>query len=126
MTTALEIVTAAQRKIGVVAEDETPTADQSANGLDALNRMMHAWALAGADTTHVTLALSDTFPLTARFEEGTIYLLASRLSPDYRAPATFDADDWFRKIQAAYTTITAATIPQALLKTPSQRRYLEE
>jgi hypothetical protein len=122
MTTALEIVERAFRKIGVKAEDEGLTADQLAHGLDTLNSMMHGWELWGIDTSHVDLAAASTFPLAAKFEQGTVYLLAAELSPDYTAPANFDADQYLRLIQAQYLVINEVTIPSTLRNTPSQRR----
>lgn len=41
--TVLQIVTAAFRKINVIAVDETATADELANGIEALNWMLKAW-----------------------------------------------------------------------------------
>lgn len=105
MTETLAIVTRAYRKLGIAGTGDTLSADELAEGVDALNAMIHAWKLAGVDTEHTTLASNDDFPLASEFEEGTVYLLASRLSPDYMVPASFDADDWFRKFQAAYMTI---------------------
>lgn len=122
MTTAQTIVERAFRKIGVKAEDEGLTADQLAHGLDTLNQMMHGWELWGIDTNHVDMASSTTFPLAAKFEQGTVHLLAAELSPDYQAPANFDADQFLRLIQAQYLVIAEVTMPSTLLNTPSQRR----
>lgn len=122
MTTALQIVERAFRKINVKAEDEGLTADQLAHGLDCLNLMMHGWELWGIDTNHVDLTAASVFPLLPKFEEGTVYLLAERISPDYERPAAFNADDFLRRIQAAYMVIPNAVMPRALLRTPSQRR----
>ena len=66
------------------------------------------------------VTLNDEFPLGSEFLEGTIFLLASRISPDFILPASFDADDWFRGIQAAYATIPTLTVPDALLRPPSR------
>ena len=121
MTLTSEIVTRAARKIGVVASDEAMTADEIANGVIALNMMMHAWKLRGVDVEHVDLAATDTFSLDPEFEEGTVYLLASRMSPDYEIPPAFDADDWFRTIQAAYAPARLMTINRLLLTLPTGR-----
>ena len=120
MATAYDIVLRAFRKIGVAATDEVLTADQIGNGLDALNMMMNGWVLAGVDTSHVDLSAGDDFPLPAQFEEGAVYLLAARLSPDYSIPPAFDADDWFRKFQSAYMLIDDVVMPRGLMKLPSQ------
>ena len=123
MTLTSAIVTRAFRKIGVGAEGETLTADQSADGITALNMMMHGWKLRGVDLEHTDLALTDTFSLTSEFEEGTVYMLASRLSPDYSIPPDFDADDWFRGIQAVYAPTRVVTMPKGILRTPTGRRW---
>lgn len=120
MTTARDIVTRSLRKIGVVAVDTPADANEMQEGLDALNMMLSAWQLQGIDRAHTALEASDSFPLDAKFEEGTVYLLASRLSPDYMVPQSFDADTWFRQIQAAYVVIPTVAMPKALQKMPSQ------
>lgn len=115
-----DLVTMAMRKIGVLAHDEAATSEMVATGLDALNLMLHGWKLRGVDLTHTDLEQGDTFPLADEYNEGVVYNLASRLSPDYGMPASFDADDWFRAIQAAYMVIDAATIPSGIRSLPSQ------
>jgi hypothetical protein len=122
MTTAQTIVERAFRKIGVKSEDEALTADQLAHGVDMLNTMLHGWELWGIDINHVDLLAGSTFPLEPKFEEGTVFLLAERMFADYERPPTFSADDFLRRIQAAYMVIPEAAIPRALLRTPSQRR----
>ena len=116
MPTVLDIVTRAHRKIGVVAQDEPLTADQGQAGLSAYNEMIHAWTLDGITLSpaFADQALTDTFPLADKFREGTIYLLASRLSPEYTAPQAFDADGFFRKMQASLVTVTPATVDPGL------------
>lgn len=121
MTTTSEIVTRALRKIEVASSDEDPSAEILDEGLAALNAMMHAWKLQGVDLSHTNLALDDTFSLDPEYEEGTVYLLASRLSPDYTRPANFDADAWFRAFQAAYATIDEVSMPSLLINTTTQR-----
>ena len=120
MATVQSIIIAALRKLAVASEDETPSDAMLANGLEAYNNMLSAWVLSGVDLEHTDQALTDTFPIGNEFREGTIYSLAGRLSPDYVVPAQFDADDWFRKIQAAYMTITDVEQPLALRLTSSQ------
>jgi hypothetical protein len=116
------IVERAFRKNGVKAEDEALTADQLAHGVDMLNTMLHGWELWSIDINHVDLTAASVFPLLPRFEEGTVYMLAERMFPDYSVPPSFSADDFLRRIQAAYMVIEEAPMPRALLRTPSQRR----
>lgn len=114
MTTALDIVTRAYRKLGVSGMGEALDAEMVDEGVDALNDMMHGWKLQGVDITHTSLASDDAFPLGPEFQEGTVYLLASRLSSNFEVPASFDADAWFRTFQAAYLTIDEVVIPLGL------------
>jgi hypothetical protein len=115
MTTVADIVTRALRKLGVASASQPISASDLNDGADALNMMLHAWKLSGVDLAHVDVVSTDTFPLAAEFEEGTVYVLASRISPDYEAPQNFDADDWFRRIQAAYLVINDVKMPSALM-----------
>ena len=116
MATVRDIVTRAHRKIRVVAQDDGLSADEGQAGLDAFNEMLHAWALDGITLSpaFTDKTLDDTFPLADKFREGVVYLLASRLSPEYAAPADFDADGFFRKIQADYLEIATSPIDSAL------------
>lgn len=43
-TTARDVIQKAMQKIGVLAEGETPTAQQAEDGLDSLNLMLESWA----------------------------------------------------------------------------------
>jgi len=47
MTTALQLVTSALRKIGAVAAGEAPDADEQADALAALNQIVESWNLQG-------------------------------------------------------------------------------
>lgn len=120
MTTVNEVVTAACRKIGVAGIETGVPAAYATAGLFALNAMMHGWKARGVDVSHTDVSLSDTFPLDDQYVEGTIYLLAERIGPEYQKPAFFDADDWFRSLQAAYQTVPTLTVPSALQRPPSR------
>lgn len=115
-----EIVTRALRKARVVARDEAATAEDMSEGVDALNMMMAAWETFGINRAHTALATGDAFPLDAKWEEGTVHLLAERLSPDYSRPVQFDPDQWLRALQAAFIDIPVVAIPSPLAKMPSQ------
>lgn len=121
MATVTEIVQRAYRKSGIVDSTSPLEAEELNEGIDALNAMMHAWKLAGVDITHADLGATDNFSLAAEYEEGTIYLLASRLNPHFQIPDAFDADDWFRKFQAHNFTMPSQALPSAIQCFPSQR-----
>ena len=120
MTTVRDICTRALRKIGVVPQGDEPDGEQLLEAIEAYNMMVHAWKVEGFDLNHVTLAASDAFSLGAEYEEGCVYILASRMSPDYEVPQAFNPDEWFRSIQAANHTIVKATMPRALTRLPSR------
>lgn len=119
MTTTRDVVERAFRKIALKAEDQAITGDMLEHGVAVLNDMMFGWELFGINISHSELEAADTFPLAAKFVEGTVYQLATRLSPDYLVPAP-DSDRFFRALQAAYVVIDEATIPKALTRLPSQ------
>lgn len=121
MTLASTIIERAFRKIGVKAEDEGLTADQLAHGLATFNTMMHGFELFGINLTWADKAEDEDIGLAVKFDEGLIYILAERLSPDYVAP--INSDDFLRRLQAAYLVIDEAVLPTAIRRTPSQRPY---
>lgn len=121
MPTMADIVNRAYRKIGVLAIDEELGGDEAETGIEALNGMLHEWSLRGVDISHTDKILSDEFPLAAAYRDGTVYMLASRLAPDYVVPQAFDADDFFRAIQAAYMTIDTVSFDKALTEVPSKK-----
>lgn len=117
MTATREIVSRAFRKIGVVSADTEIEAHEMQEGIDTLNMMLHEWKLSSVDTSHSDLTAGSEFPLDPEYEFGTVYMLAMHLSPTYEAPANFNADDFFRRIQAAYMTIDTVAMPKALTET---------
>ncbi|MGB1215820.1 MAG: packaged DNA stabilization gp4 family protein [Pikeienuella sp.] len=121
MATVADVVRKSLRKIGVLASDEAAQAHDMENGVDAFNMMLHGWKIHGVDVSHTDLEATDTFPLDPEYQEGTVYLLAQRISPDFETPASFDADWFWRAIQGAYMTIEEATLEKALYRMPSRQ-----
>jgi hypothetical protein len=122
MASTAEIITAAYRKIGIAATGSPITQEELADGLMALNMMLHGFKLQGVDFAHVDLVAADTFPLDPEYHEGAVYLLAGRLSTDYIVPAAFDAEAWLRRFQAHNTTITAMEMPTIVSLLRGNRR----
>lgn len=122
MTTTREIIERAYRKIGIVASDDPMTADQSLNGLSAINMMMHGWELDGINIGHADLTLDADFSMASKFHEGAVYQLAARLAPEGGIDHP-DEDKWFRALQAHYLVLPATAIPAPLLYTSSQYRW---
>lgn len=121
MATMRDIIDRAARKVRIAGSGEALDAEIAADALDALNGMLHEWALRGVDIGHFDLSFNDPFPLDDRFRDGVTYMLAERMSPDYNRPRTFDADDFFRAIQAAFMTIDTVSMPLALTEVPSKQ-----
>lgn len=121
MATVLDIVNRAFRKIGVKAEDEALTADQIANGVDALNAMMATWPVRGINApTGFPLTSSSTFPLEPWADEPTTYCLAARLAPDYGLPAP-DVREHERTLRNWFVSRDPITFDKTLTRMPSQR-----
>jgi len=87
MTTATDLVTAALGKILVRAADVPLEADELADGIAALNRMMASWDITALAYT-VVASGSDDLTVPAYAEESMVFGLAKRLAPDYGAPLT--------------------------------------
>lgn len=120
MATVRDIVERAYRKIGVLAHDEDLDGGDAEVGIDAFNDMLHGWEARSVALSYSDVTLEDDFPLADKYREGTVYLLAERLAPDYSRPVSFDADDWFRCIQADYAQEYLLTVPPALTRPPSR------
>ena len=69
--------------IGVLAEGETPNAEQASDGLDALNDMISSWEMVGLSIGHTTVAINDTMSIPAQYNKAIKYNLALELAPNY-------------------------------------------
>ena len=85
--TNLEIIGAALRLLGVIAETETPSAEQGETGLSVLNDMLEDWAGRGIDVGQWPQSdLSAEFPGPTTVEGVCKANLAVWLAPYYTAP----------------------------------------
>jgi len=69
MTTALQIITKAMQKAGVLTKSEAPAADEAADALYALNSMIASWS---NDSMLIYARTLENFPITANVAEYTI------------------------------------------------------
>ena len=120
MTTVLDIINRAFRKIGVKAEDEALTADQIAHGVETLNDTIQGWTLKGASAVPADVVDTDPFPFADQYREAVVMILASRLAPDYGG-VPVDAERYERMVIGSLMVIPTVALPSALLRTPSQR-----
>jgi hypothetical protein len=119
MATASDIVTRALKLLAITAAGETPPAEDSADGLTALNRMMHGWKVSeGIDLGHSDVVLTDTITLPDDHLEAVEYNLAVRLSPIWQAPVppavAIEAMNGLTKLRALYTDAEEASLDNAL------------
>lgn len=89
MSTARDIIKRSMKMIGALAAGETPSAEDAADGLEALNHMLKAWAISGIDIGAVTATLDSTLLVPDQYLDPIEYNLAVRLCPlfDATAPA---------------------------------------
>lgn len=69
MTTALDIITQAMRKCGILAVNEAPTSEEANDALDALNEMLASWS---NDSLMCYARVWESFTLTAGVAAYTI------------------------------------------------------
>lgn len=86
MATASDIITRALKLVRAVPAGETPSDEEMTDALDALNDMLHSWALKGIDVGHTTLGLTDTVTLPDAYLKAVRYNLAVELAPEYGVP----------------------------------------
>lgn len=113
MATNTQIVTRALRRLGVVPAGGTPSAEDLADGSDALSAMVNAWEAEGLT--------GDILPVDARFEQAVVAMLAARLADEYgKEPSNMlvrDADAGWNQISAAFFPVPAARFDRGLKHT---------
>lgn len=106
--TARDTITRAMRMLGVIIGGTTPTAVQGANGLLAMNAMMHGWKGQSVDIGHQDLGLNDNLALPDEFLNGVTALLAVELSSEFVVPVppgvVSSAINGWSALQARYIT----------------------
>lgn len=84
--TILELITGALRKLNVINEVETPSAEQGAKCLEALNDMLEQWEEDGIKLQYFRQsATSATFPCPDYTIAGVRAALAIRVAGDFGA-----------------------------------------
>lgn len=84
MSTNLEIITDALRLLGVIAETETPSAEQGQHAMGRLARMLESWTEEGVDLGwYEQSATTDAISIPKWAERGVISKLAQDLQAVY-------------------------------------------
>lgn len=112
MTTAYQLVTGALRLATVVAAGEQPTAEDMADGIEALNQMAAALKIDGIDLQWVNVDSNTELTVDDAYIKALKHLLAVDLAPEYGltiAPAVIvQAEGGYRALQMAFTTVPDA------------------
>lgn len=121
MTTALDIVTRALRRINVIAPDESPDDSTAQSALDALNDMIGSWPSQG-------LSIAETnFPLDQRYNGALVAMLGVRIAEDYGKSAgpmlMKDARDGWHALQAAFAPNPDVTLDLGVTATLGRGLY---
>jgi hypothetical protein len=114
VTTNILLITDSLREIGVIAETESPSAEQGEHALRAMNQMLEQWE---ADEIRLEFfaqsSTTDTCPIPAYAERGVKLMLAIELAPTYGATVSIELAT---KASEAFGTIRRTAV---LLKLPS-------
>ncbi len=124
--TARDLIQRSMLRAGLVARGEVPTAEETDDGLKALNEMLHAWETDGIHIGHTDLKVDDTVQLPESHVRGTRLLLAVELLDEYEKEAmpllVGQADRAKRQLLAEYITVPDAKIDQTLLDMDANRQ----
>ena len=119
MTTANILINGSLRLLRVIASGEPVKADQSSDGLEVLNQLLHGLKAEGADVKFANIELSADIPLPPEHILSLKYVLAAHLAPEYSAELTpevaVEAARGRDTLQAAYVSIPLLRCDEALL-----------
>lgn len=92
MSTNTEIITDALRLLKVLAEGETPSAEQASDALRRMNQMLATWEVDGVVLGYFAQSDSTTTcPVPDWAEKGVMGMLAIELAPEYGAQISQEA-----------------------------------
>ena len=118
MATAGDIINRAARRIGFLANEETLTATEMANALQALNDMLFAFGPMGIRYVHTTLLQTDTLNVPDEQVRNVMLMFCKDLADDYTlalSPSLLaDILNAKQELQAAYLVINPAVPDRGL------------
>lgn len=119
--TALQVITDAFHKMGLVSEDESITAEQSSRALTTLNDMMQGWEAEGIQYQHADLSLTTTVNVPDHLVWSTQWLLVDALAGEYgkelSASQQLQVIRARQNLQAYYYEVPAAQLDEGTLRT---------
>lgn len=81
--TALDLITAALRRIGVLNATDAPSAEDADLALQTLTLLFESWATKGV-WAYTTVALADTLTLPKGARPALLLTLAEQIAPSFR------------------------------------------
>lgn len=126
MTQVRDIVTRSMRLLGVLQSGENPSAEESEDGMAALNDMLNAWADQGVDLEFFEFtSINDTVPYPEDHMAALRYNLAIELAPEFGVEVSeaiaVRAKQYFDALQVKYSNPDTLSADAGLLLTG---RYL--
>ena len=102
MTLVTSIVSSALRKIRVIDANAAPEAQEMADAIDAMNRMLMRWQADGTQLGFSPVSMpSDVMPIPIEAENAVIYALALEMGSEYGVAPTQDVVGLARGYMAA-------------------------
>ena len=96
--TYTDLITDALRRVGIISETETPSAEQGQAALRVMNEMGAYWNANGIVLGYVPVTdPTDTLTLHPAYLEPIKNNLAVRLAADYRIPPAADIGMWAKE-----------------------------
>jgi hypothetical protein len=113
VTTNVQLIGDSLRLLGVIAETESPSAEQGAHALRVLNRMLEEWTERGINLGWFEqTSTTATAPLPAWAEAGVVSKLAQKLNATY--PSAQLAPQVFDDSQNGYGTIARKCMVESM------------
>ena len=111
MSTNLEVIGDALKDLGVIAETQTPSAEQGLLGLRKLNDMLEAWTEDGIQLGYFAQSVtSDDCPVPAYALRAVKACLAVEVAPNYGASVS---PELAVKSQDAYLALLRKTLNES-------------
>lgn len=106
MATVKKVVQRAMRLLALTESGEVPSHAEMADAVDALNAMLHEWALNGIPLNHVDVEITDTLAYPDDHTNPIVYNLAIHMAPEYGVSASAEtiaiADNGYSMLQNFY------------------------
>lgn len=119
--TARQTITSALRRLGILSEEEAPTAPQAVDALSVLNEMMQGFPAMGIHYVHADLTLDSVLNVPDEQTRNVMLMLAWELADPYGKTLSqktlADIADAKSSLQACYYEVPPGQVDTALRNT---------